>query len=143
MSSTVACVAHLFSEKVDSPPTHFVVFKNGTVFCEDGNTIVLSEEELRNKAIAYLGQAHRTAGTETGDCEVSGPDSRFSEVQVYYVLYPSFPQLLTVLLYDNNNDTTTTGTNFLLTGLNNLAMDQTQLAIIYATLAAATTLDND
>jgi hypothetical protein len=61
---------------------------------------------------------------------------------VYYVLYPSFPQLLTVLLYDNNNDTTTTGTNPLLTGLNNLAMDQTQLEIINATLAATTTLDN-
>jgi hypothetical protein len=142
MSSTVDCVAQLFSRKVDSPPTHFVIFKNGTVFCENGNTIGLSEEELRSRAIAYLGQAHCNAGTETGDCEVSGPDSRFSEVSVYYVLYPSFPQLLTVLLYDNNNDTTTTGTNPLLTGLNNLAMDQTQLEIINATLAATTTLDN-
>ena len=107
----IATTKRFFSKELHSPEAYWVLFENGTLVHAPPHTVEKkSSAEAQAFAVQILKECERIAGTELGDVNVFGPDTRWNDISVYFMMLPSFPHILCLSVdpttpnHSNSND---------------------------------------
>jgi hypothetical protein len=88
-STLITTMRRLWSSELDAPADAvWVLFENGTmVVRRDAQMATLTTRQLTSRLKAILSSAERIPGTPSGDLQIVGPDSRWADQQVFFMLF--------------------------------------------------------